>query len=188
MNAYHLAFPAGVFDTVLSGFMGWYDCFDFEQRIFTQPDIKSREILRVLREGGKFMCCSWEEQEDLCWMEAAVLRHHPQLLEDDEYLARRPIGMAYEKAAGYELILRNAGFREVETSRLETTCLSANAQEWWEQMKQVGWKSLLEKIRGKSLEDYQRLKQSVLHDLIDNCQYEDGICFRKIVFFVRGIK
>lgn len=187
MNAYHLAFPVGTFDTVLSGFMGWYDCFDFDRGEFTGPDLKGPEILRVLRDGGKFVCCSWLQQEDLAWMEDAMLRHYPQLLDDEEYLARRPIGMAYEKPAGYELILHSAGFRSIETSTVEATCLSAGEGEWWQQMEQVGWESLLDKIRRKSEAGYLRLKRSILKDLQSH-QSPPGIRFKKVVFFVSGLK
>jgi SAM-dependent methyltransferase len=187
MNAYHLAFPANTFDIVLSGFMGWYDCFDFERLDFTQPDQKSPEILRVLREGGKFVCCSWEEQEDLRWMEEHMLHHYPQLLDDTEYLAERPIGMAYEKSRGYELILSKAGFQEIETYRLETICLSTDTEEWWQQMERVGWKQLLTKIMQQDEEHYRRLKAAILNDLHEHTS-SDGIRFQKIVFFISGIK
>ena len=91
--------------------MGWYDCFDFERNEFTQPDKKAPEIHRVLREGGRFICCSWEAQDDLAYMEAAMLRYFPDILLDREYIEQRPIGMAYEKPAGYEIILKTAGFQ-----------------------------------------------------------------------------
>ena len=52
-NARSIGFPDNTFDFALSGFMGWYDCFDFERNEFTQPDTKAPEIFRVLREGGQ---------------------------------------------------------------------------------------------------------------------------------------
>ncbi len=104
--------------------MGWYDCFDFERNEFTQVDKKAPEIRRVLRNAGRFVCCSWEAQDDLAWMEGAILRHYPEIQQDEEYLERRPIGMAYEKPAGYEIILQAAGFRSIEVSRrLLNVCL-----------------------------------------------------------------
>jgi ubiquinone/menaquinone biosynthesis C-methylase UbiE len=187
MNACHLAFPSDTFDRVLSGFMGWYDCFYFKRFEFTQPDQKGSEILRVLRKGGRFFCCSWEEQDDLRWMEEAMLRYYPQLLDDPEYLADRPIGMAYEKAPGYEIILRKAGFREIETHRLAVTCLSKDAEEWWHQMLGVGWKSLLAKIQKGDEGQYRSLKSAILADLLQH-QPADGIQFQKVVFFVSGMK
>ena len=105
MNAKSMGFPTGSFDLALSGFMGWYDCFDFADMQFTEPDTKAPEIRRVLRDGGRLVTCSWEVQEGVTWMEEAILRYYPPILQDDEYLRRRPIGMAYEKPEGYEIII-----------------------------------------------------------------------------------
>ena len=184
MNAKNLGFRGGTFDIVLSGFMGWYDCFDFETNEFTHPDIKAPEIYRVLKNGGKFVCCSWEAQEDLAWMEAAVLRRYPVMLENPEYLERRPIGMAYEKAKGYEIILRNAGFRDIEISTHAMTFLSNDEEEWWRQMQQVGWQSILEKLDEDVL---QKVKEYIFKDLQTH-KHRDGIIFEKTVFFARGSK
>jgi ubiquinone/menaquinone biosynthesis C-methylase UbiE len=130
MNAKNLAFQTDYFDIAICGFMGWYDCFDFNQNRFTQPDTKCKEICRILKEGGKFVCCSWEKQEDVRWMEDAVIRHYPAILKDREYLKRRPIGMAYEKAEGYEIIFRSAGFRDIRIFNEEATFISTDEEEW----------------------------------------------------------
>ena len=187
MNARHLGLRTGTFDVTLCGFMGWYDCFDFTQLKFTQPDTKAREIWRVLRDGGRFVCCSWEEQQDLRWMEEAILRHYPAILEDSEYLRRRPIGMAYEKAEGYEIILRAAGFKDLGISSESMTFVSTDEEEWWRQMEQVGWDSLIRKIESGGAERLQRVKEAILADLASYRQ-EDGIHFDKVVFFVCGTK
>jgi ubiquinone/menaquinone biosynthesis C-methylase UbiE len=184
MNAKNLGFPPDTFDVALSGFMGWYDCFDFKQNKFTQPDAKAPEIYRVLKDGGRFVCCSWEEQYDLAWMEQAVLRNYPQILQNPEYLAHRPIGMAYEKAAGYETILRSAGFRDIEIFTHQMAFLSTDEEEWWQQMVQVGWWHILKAI---SDADIQQIKAAVIHDLQPLVRSE-GIIFEKRVFFIRGRK
>ena len=187
MNARHLGLRTGTFDVTLCGFMGWYDCFDFTQLKFTQPDTKAREIWRVLRDGGRFVCCSWEEQQDLRWMEEAIIRHYPAILEDREYLERRPIGMAYEKAEGYEIILRAAGFKDLGISSESMTFVSTDEEEWWRQMEQVGWDSLIRKIESGGADRLQRVKEAIFADLASYRQ-EDGIHFDKVVFFVCGTK
>ncbi len=184
MNARNLGFPAGTFDVALCGFMGWYDCFDFTRFEFTQPDTKATEIRRVLRDGGRFVNCSWEEQEDLAWMEAAIQRHYPAILQDDEYLERRPIGMAYEKAEGYEIILERAGFRGIEVSKETMTFVSTDEDEWWRQMLHLGWESLVDKIEADEL---HRVKGAIFQDLQPYRQ-ADGIHFNKVVFFVSAVK
>ncbi len=187
MNARSLGFPAGSFDLALCGFMGWDDCFDFVDFKFTQPDTKGTEILRVLRDGGRFVCCSWDEQEDVTWMEDAILRHYPAILEDSEYLQRRPIGMAYEKAQGYEIIFRSAGFRNIEVSTETMTFVSTDEEEWWRQMEHLGWDSLTKKIKRASPGELRRVKKAIFEDL-QAYKRPEGICFRKVVFFVSGVK
>jgi ubiquinone/menaquinone biosynthesis C-methylase UbiE len=186
-NAKCIGFPGNTFDLALSGFMGWYDCFDFERNKFTQPDSKSAEIFRILREGGRLVCCSWEEQEDLAWMEKSILNYYPEILEDAEYLERRPIGMAYEKPAGYEVILHKAGFRDIEVSSETAEFVSTDEEEWWQQLIAVGWDTLFEKIKQKSYDQYQKIKEAVFRDIQPN-KHPDGIHFKKTVFFVSGIK
>ena len=167
--------------------MGWDDCFDFVRNEFTQADTKASEIHRVLRDGGRFVCCSWEAQEDLAWMEEAILRHYTDILMDSEYLTRRPIGMAYEKAQGYEIILRNAGFRDIEVSRETAEFVSTDEEEWWGQMGSVGWDSLIEKIKQKSADQLIKIKEAIFKDL-HPYQQADGIHFTKSVFFISGVK
>ncbi len=167
--------------------MGWYDCFDFDRFEFTQPDRKTQEIRRVLKEGGRLVCCSWQEQEDLRWMEEEIVRHYPAILEDSEYLERRPIGMAYEKAEGYRIILQGAGFRDIEVCHETMTFVSTDEEELWRQMQEVGWASLLEKIGEQAPEQLSRVKQAVLKD-VQRYKQADGIHFDKVVFFVHGVK
>ena len=167
--------------------MGWDDCFDFVHFEFTQPDTKAKEIWRVLREGGRFVCCSWHEQEDLAWMEEAIIRHYPPILEDDEYLEQRPIGMAYEKAEGYKIIFQNAGFREIEIFRETMTFISTDEEEWWRQMQHLGWDSFIEKIENVGTDQLQRVKEAIFKDLQHHKQ-KDGIHFDKVVFFVCGVR
>jgi ubiquinone/menaquinone biosynthesis C-methylase UbiE len=187
MDAKNLAFKADSFDVAICGFMGWYDCFDFTNNLFTQPDTKSKEILRVLKDGGRFVNCSWEEQEDLRWMEEAIIQHYPAILEDREYLERRPIGMAYEKAKGYEIILRSVGFRKIKIFKEESTFISTDEEEWWRQMLHVGWASLMEKIERNGNDQLLRIKDAIFKDL-QQYKQADGIYFAKKVFFVCGTK
>jgi len=186
-NARKLGFPAGSFDIALCGFMGWDDCFDFVHIKFTQPDTKATEIWRVLKDEGRIVCCSWEAQEDLAWMEEVMLRHYPALLQDGEYLQHRPIGMAYEKAQGYEIILRSAGFKNIEVSRETAEFVSTDEEEWWQQMQYIGWDIFFEKMSFEDEHKPQRIKEAILSDLQSHKQL-DGIHFTKSIFFASGVK
>ena len=167
--------------------MGWYDCFDFVRNEFTQIDMKAPEILRVLREGGKLVCCSWEAQEDLAWMERAMLQLYPEILNDEEYIQERPIGMAYEKPAGYEIILRTAGFRDIDVSRETAEFVSTDEEEWWRQMHRVGWESIFRKIELNDAIQLKKIKEAIFNDILPY-KHPDGIHFTKSVFFVSGKK
>ena len=120
-------------------------------------------------------------------MEAAILRHYPAIQEDREYLGLRPIGMAYEKAAGYEIILQSAGFREITINIEKMTFVSTDEEEWWRQMQQIGWDSILEKIGRRDADQLEKIKAAVFADL-QPYKNADGIHFDKEVFFVRGEK
>jgi hypothetical protein len=167
--------------------MAWDDCFDFTRGEFTQPEMKATEIRRVLRDGGRFVCCSWELQEAITWMEEAVIRYHPAILEDEEYLKRRPIGTAYEKPEGYEVIFQTAGFKDIQVSRERMTFVSTDEEAWWGQMLQVGWRSLFEKIENNGADRPGEIKEAIFKDL-QRFKKADGIHFDKVVFFVSGVK
>jgi hypothetical protein len=117
-------------------------------------------------------------------MEAEVLRHHPAVLEDQHYLEQRPIGMAYEKARGYELIFRNAGLKDVEVSTHAMTFVSTNEEEWWRQMKQVGWDEILDNLEDDTV---RKLREAIFKDL-QLYRQAGGICFKKSVFYICGTK
>jgi len=167
--------------------MGWYDCFDFDKGEFTQPDTKAKEIWRVLRDGGRFVCCTWEKQEGISWMEEAIYRHYPEILEDSEYLKRRPIGMAYEKVDGYEIIFQRAGFRNIRIIRETMTFVSTDEEEWWRMMLYLGWDSFIDKIMNDGTDQLQRIKGAIFKDLQSH-KHADGILFDKVVFIVYGHK
>ncbi len=120
-------------------------------------------------------------------MEEAMIRHHPAILQDRDYLEQRPIGMSYEKVEGYKIIFRGAGFSDVRVSWEELAVISTDEEEWWRQMQQVGWDSLLEKIERKGEFKVQRIKEAIFKDLQEYKKI-DGIHFNKKVFFVSGIK
>lgn len=171
----------------ICGFMGWDDCFDFSRRIFTSQDTKAKEIWRVLKAGGKFISCSWDVQEDLSWMEEAVIRNYPAILKDPEYLENHPIGMAHENAEGYEIIFRRAGFKHIKIFKEAMTFVSSDEEEWWLQMQNLGWDSLLEKIKNRGDDQLSKLKEDIFTDLQSH-KLEKAIHFEKSVFFVQGVK
>jgi SAM-dependent methyltransferase len=167
--------------------MGWDDCFDFIHNEFIRADMKAPEIYRVLRQGGRFVCASWEVQEDLAWMEETILRYHPGFLVDQEYLERRPIGMSYEKPSGYEIILRTAGFHDIQFAGESAEFVSTDEEEWWQMMASVGWQSLFNRIEIAGYDQLERIKEAIFIDL-QRFKQPDGIHFTKRVFFISAVK
>ncbi len=186
-NAENMAFPDSTFDFALCGFMGWDHCFDFALGEFTGPDIRMREISRVLKNGGRVGISSWVKQGDLDWMEEAIIRHYPSILSDREFLTCRPIGYSREGAEGYKVILKNAGFGDIEVIDETLECVSTDEEEWWEQMRQVRWHHFFKKIENEGIDRLQRLKQDVFRDLQQH-RGTEGIHFTKSVVFVFGTK
>jgi ubiquinone/menaquinone biosynthesis C-methylase UbiE len=186
-NAENISFPDSTFDFALCGFMGWDYCFDFALGEFTGPDIRMREISRVLKDGGRVGISSWVKQDDLDWMEEAIIRHFPAILSDHEFSQRRPIGYSREGAESYKVILKSAGFVDIEIIDETVEFVSTDEKEWWEQMRQVGWHRFFEKIEHEGADRLQRLKQDVFKDLQHHRRTE-GIHFTKSVVFVFGTK
>ena len=164
--------------------MGWYDCFDFTQGVFTEQEKKAKEIWRVLKHGGRFVCCSWEEQYDLRFMDEEMHKHYPDIQENSDYLKEKPIGIAYEKPEGYRTIFQSAGFRDIEVTRETMTFVSTDEEEWWRMVNYLDWDLITGKIEDGEL---KRLKTAILKDL-QAYKREEGICFDKVVFFVSGVK
>jgi len=186
-NAENMGFSDSTFDFALCGFMGWSYCFDFAMGEFTGPDIRMREISRVLKDGGRVGISSWVNQNDLDWMEEAIIRHFPSILSDRGFLERRPIGYSREGAEGYKAILKSAGFGDIEIINETVEFVSTNEEEWWEQMRQVGWHRFFEKIENEGIDRLQRLKEDVFRDL-QHYRRTEGIHFTKSVVFVFGTK
>jgi hypothetical protein len=120
-------------------------------------------------------------------MEEAFIRHFPAILQDRAFIERRPIGMANENAAGYEIILQSAGFGDIEFVTERAEFVSTDEEEWWRQMQAVGWASILEKIEKHGAGQLQRIKETIFKDL-QRYKQADGIHFTKSVFFVSGVK
>ena len=120
-------------------------------------------------------------------MEEAILRHYPGILQDRDYLEQRPIGMAYAKAEGYEVILERAGFREIAFSRETMTFVSTDKEEWWRQMQELGWESLIKKIEERGADQLERVKAAIFDDL-EPYKRADGVHFDKTVFFISSVK
>ena len=187
MNAESMGLQDSSFDVVLCGFMGWDYAFDFARGKFVRADARMQEIGRVLRTGGRVWISAWEEQADLDWMEETLVRYLPSILSDREFMEDRPIGYSKESAAGYDTLLRNAGFKQIDILHEKAEFVSASEEAWWEQMSNLGWHRYLAKMENGGAERLQRIKEALFKDL-QRYKRADGIHFTKSVLFATGIK
>jgi ubiquinone/menaquinone biosynthesis C-methylase UbiE len=177
MDAGHMGFNDEYFDFALSGFVGWDYCFDFETGEFTDQDIRSREIARVLKKGGKFGIASWARQEDIEWLEGIVRRY---LIIDEPVYTR-------ESAEGFEQILSGAGFRDIRTVEETESFAKRDKETWWEYMRRVGWHDYFEKLKGEDPAKFEDMRREAFRGL-DSFTHTDGIRFSKSVLFAFGTK
>ena len=187
MNAENMGLQDSSFDVVLCGFMGWDYCFDFARGEFKRADARMKEIWRVSRAGGQVWISAWEKQGDLDWIEGTLVRYLPSILSDREFIEDRPIGYSRENAAGYDIILRNAGFKDIDILHEKAEFVSAGEEEWWELMNNLGWRRYLAKLENVGAEKLQRIKEALFKDLQSH-KRADGIHFTKSVLFATGSK
>jgi SAM-dependent methyltransferase len=185
MNADHLGFSDHCFDDALCGFMGWDYCYDFLHNEFTGPDLRMREIHRVLRTGGRVGLSSWERQADLDWMQEILIEHFPSINSQRECdTSVQPMVYSWENLTGLEEILTSAGFNNVHFICETAEFVSPDEETWWCQMKHVGWHQYFEEI---GTEDISRFKQ-IVFDALQAYKMDEGIKFSKTVIFAFGEK
>ena len=188
MNAEHIGFPDASFDLALCGFVGWDYCFDFYLGEFIAPDTRLAEIRRALRDGGRVGFSLWECQQDIEWLAQTFLRHFPSLApEPDEHGIRREVVYSKENAEGYHTLLSSAGFGDIRIVTETAGFVCAGKEQWWEQMRHVGWDEPLETVKSLGPDRLQAFKEAVFRDL-DPFQQAEGIHFTKTVSFVFATK
>jgi len=188
MNAENLDFKDGSFDLALCGFMGWDYCYDFVRGESTGPDTRMQEIRRVLRGGGRIGFSIWERQEDIEWLEAIFTWHFPSLTpKADEWGVRRETVYSSENAKGYVQILRRAEFKDVKIVSETRDCVCVGKEEWWEQMRSVGWDRRFDQVESLGPDRLQKFKEAVFKGL-ERHMRADGIHFAKSVSFCFGTK
>lgn len=188
MNCENLGLEKGSFDFVLCGFIGWDYCYDFNLNKFTAPDTRMDEIFRVLKDGGRVGISAWLWQDDLEWLEEKLIREFPSLASDDiSFTGRNPLVYSRETSEGYSAILSKAGFKAIELYYEKAEFYSTNEEEWWEQMRHVGWDRYFGRLEKMGANMLQVFKESVFKDL-EKYKHPDGIHFTKSVLYAIGEK
>ena len=186
MDAGSLGFMDGLFDFVLSGFVGWSDCFDFETLVFIGSDTRLAEMSRVLKVGGRIGISSWARQDDLDWLGYQFERYLPA------YSAEQGIGSSWaayskENAPGFEMILQDWNFQDIEITAEKTVVVSADEEAWWQQICEAGWWVQIDRVAVTDKGKFLKFKEKVFENLQEH-KHNDGIHFSKTVLFAFGRK
>ncbi|MGB2963172.1 MAG: class I SAM-dependent methyltransferase [Anaerolineales bacterium] len=181
MDANTLGFLPETFHNVLANFVGWDDCFDFERMKFISPDKMMSEIMRVMRPGGQVGIGSWVEQSDIDWLVDRFKKYLPEYVDRTE---TRMLSYGIENPQGYEIILQNSGFDNIQVHVERTTFVSPDEATWWRQMKKAA-SDYFEKIPDSV--EIQPIKEQIFADL-QQFQSPRGIRFDKTVSYAYGNK
>jgi ubiquinone/menaquinone biosynthesis C-methylase UbiE len=179
MDAGYLGFKGSTFDVVISGFIGWDNCFDFI-KCRSIDNTWLEEIARVLKDGGLIGLSSWAFQE-----ENEFLRN---LL--SKYLGKPeiniPINYSKENTEGLKEMLCNAGFNNNKVLEEKIDIIYKDEEQWWKIMQSIGWHFHLEKVKSTGV-DLEPFNKEVVTEL-QNHKDADGIHFAKNVLFSFGTK
>lgn len=181
MDAAILGFPSETFDSVVANFVGWDCYFDFHRMEYIASDIRTPEILRVLKSGGQIGICLWIKQDDIDWMADAFKRHLPEI---GNQTWENISSYGKENPEGYEIILQNSGFQDIHIHVESTPFVLPDAESWWQQMK-MATSDYFKQV--PDLTELERLKELVLVDLQESHSSE-GIRFNKTVAYAFGTK
>jgi ubiquinone/menaquinone biosynthesis C-methylase UbiE len=181
MDAASLGFPPETYDSVLANFIGWDYCFDFDHMEFNAPDCRMAEIMRVLKPGGQVGIGFWIEQCDIDWIADAFKRYLPECVETTK---NRMLSYGKENPKGYEIILQNSGFDNINLHVETTTFASPDEATWWRQMKQAAC-DYFEKIPDSV--EMHWFKEQIFADL-QQFRSPKGIHFDKTVSYAFGTK
>jgi SAM-dependent methyltransferase len=179
MDASTLGFLPEVFHNVLANFVGWDYCFDFERLEFNTPDRRMAEIKRVLKPGGQVGIGFWIEQCDIDWLVCGFKKYLPAFVKPGE---ERMLSYGIENPRGYEIILQNSGFDNIQVHVERTTFISPDEKTWWRQMKKAA-SDYFEKIPDSV--EVQSFQEQIFNDL-QQFQSPGGIQFDKTIGYAYG--
>lgn len=110
MDARSMSFPDACFDVIVAGMVGLDEDYDFDanQPIDGAPMI--REMLRILKAGGRLYLSGWLWQEHLEWMAQLVRQFVP---DSDKH------GYFPTTREGYLDLLRGSGFERIHTTSFD---------------------------------------------------------------------
>ncbi|MFX1241532.1 MAG: class I SAM-dependent methyltransferase [Promethearchaeota archaeon] len=186
MEASDLKFDDNSFDNVLCGFIGFGDSYDFETNKLIN-NAKMKEIFRVLKPAGEAAFSTWALQQDI-ETARALLQKYLKLknLKTKNQIENLSISYSKESIDGFNMIMGDAGFKNIKVSKKDFNIVYSSMEEWWDIMKYVAWimRYTLNNDSNKLID----LKNNMLPQGLSNFKNKGGYTFQKSVIFAYGSK
>ena len=188
MDARELTFDDKTFDYVICGFIGFNDVFDFKNHKYRKENDKMKHIIRVLKDGGKAGFSTWESQGELDYLRKLLQNYLKDYTsKSQEEINNVPISYSKETKRGFEKILHDTGFNNIEVFTKDFIIRYKSLEEWFNVMKQSGW--ILHEYLGKDEGSFQDFEEKIFPHRIEAYKQEDGSYhFTKTVIFAFGTK
>jgi len=187
MDARDLIYDADTFDSVICGFIGFDDVFDFQNHKYRKENDKMKHILRVLKPGGKAGFSTWLSQGELNCLRKLLQDYLGNFtIKSQEEIDNIPISYSKETKEGFEKILQDAGFNNIQVFSEDFSLKYENVDEWFSVMKRSGW--ILHHTLDKDEKKILDFKEKMLPQGISSYKQKDGYYFTKSVIFAFGTK
>ena len=171
MDALSLGFADEVFDVVQCGLA-----------LFFLPDLAQglREVLRVLRHGGRFVFSTFGER-DVRWAPfGEIARAYEDRVDDLPDVELQDLDKAEEVIE----ILEKAGFEDVQVVSITRDFYFSDAEEWWQTMWSHGGRGYLERMDSTVRAEFQ----VQVFEFLEKIKEEQGIPNRLDVMITRALK
>ena len=159
MDAREMTFDDKSFDIITSGFIGWDDCFDFDQNKHIAPDEIMSEIFRVLKSGGRAAISGWAKADETAIMRNLLYEYLPL----DSPHRKSIAGWSHrETSEGWHSIFSKAGFIDIKTMVEHYDMVYTSEEEWWEEFVGQDWMEVMKELRQKGIITIEELKDLAL--------------------------
>ncbi|GAA0116090.1 class I SAM-dependent methyltransferase [Clostridium senegalense] len=173
MDAENLDFESEYFNHVLCGFGVFF---------FPNYEIAFKEIMRVLKSGGKVSFTTFlrKKDENFIWLDELVEEYLPEYEEDCGYEET----VEFDTEEGLYKILKESNFKNIKIEKEEKIFIYKDEQEWWDKLYTHGYVTILDAIPLDKMEEF---KLKVFENL-KVLKKENGIENIMYVLYAKGEK